>query len=528
MWRQQHGVRGQGRPLRQGHRLLRLRLPVDAVPDVVRVRDDRRLGDRGRVHQLRLRRHPPGRPRPPVLTRAAQVHLSVLARTRRAAAGGLVLPRPVRAGGRSRRRCSTASVTPTPTRASRRATSSSASPIVCALLLFAAAIIRSWVLPAIGLGLLLLTSVLIGGIWPFVMQSFQVKPSEPDKEGPYIARNIEATREAYGVAGTKPENYTAKTTLTRGRAQPGRPSRGSAPACSTRRSSPPAFEQLQQVRGYYAVPETLDVDRYKLGEDASAAGHHHRGARAQPRRACRRRSATGRTTTPSTPTATASSRRAATSAARRVSRCGSRRTSRRPASSEARAGRRASTSARTRRSTRSSAGRRARSPSRSTSRAAVRRQATTPRTPPRTPTTAPVACRSATFFNQTLYAFKFGEPNIVLSSRVNSASQDPLRPSPARPRREGRAVADVDGDVYPAVVDGQVVWIVDGYTTSNYYPYSEHRSLREATDDTLTQGAHDGVADRPGQLHPQLGQGGRRRLRRLGRRCTSGTPRTRS
>ncbi|MFZ0140359.1 MAG: UPF0182 family protein, partial [Aeromicrobium sp.] len=86
--------------------------------------------------------------------------------------------------------------------------------IVCALLLFAAAIIRSWVLPAIGLGLLLLTSILIGGIWPFVMQSFQVKPSEPDKEGPYITRNIEATREAYDVADTKVEAYTAKTTLT--------------------------------------------------------------------------------------------------------------------------------------------------------------------------------------------------------------------------------------------------------------------------------------------------------------------------
>jgi uncharacterized membrane protein (UPF0182 family) len=86
--------------------------------------------------------------------------------------------------------------------------------IVCALLLFAATIIRSWVLPAIGLGLLLLTSILIGGIWPFIMQSFQVKPSEPDKEGPYIARNIDATRSAYDVAHTKVESYTAKTSLT--------------------------------------------------------------------------------------------------------------------------------------------------------------------------------------------------------------------------------------------------------------------------------------------------------------------------
>ena len=33
-----------------------------------------------------------------------------------------------------------------------------------------------------------------------------------------------------------------------------------------------------------------------------------------------------------------------------------------------------------------------------------------------------------------------------------------------------------------------MVWIVDGYTTSNSYPNSEHRSLREATADTLTDG----------------------------------------
>ena len=141
--------------------------------------------------------------------------------------------------------------------------------LVCALLLFAAAIIRSWVLPAIGLGLLLLTSVLIGGIWPFVMQSFQVKPSEPDKEGPYIARNIEATREAYDVKDTKVESYTAKTSLT-----PAELTRSAESRVSTRLLDPtliaPAFEQLQQVRGYYAVPDTLDVDRYRIGEDQQA------------------------------------------------------------------------------------------------------------------------------------------------------------------------------------------------------------------------------------------------------------------
>ena len=138
--------------------------------------------------------------------------------------------------------------------------------LVCALLFFAAVFFRSWVLPAMGLGMLALTSVLIGGIWPAVMQGFQVKPSEPDKEAPYIARNIEATRDAYNVADATSRPYTAKTTLT-----PDELTKSAESRVSSRLLDPTlisdAFQQLQQVRGYYTVPATLDVDRYKIGDD---------------------------------------------------------------------------------------------------------------------------------------------------------------------------------------------------------------------------------------------------------------------
>ncbi|MET1038351.1 MAG: UPF0182 family protein, partial [Aeromicrobium sp.] len=91
-------------------------------------------------------------------------------------------------------------------------------------------------------------------------------------------------------------------------------------------------------------------------------------------------------------------------------------------------------------------------------------------------------------FNKVLYAFKFAEPNIVLSSRVNSDSKILYDREPRDRVKKVAPWLTVDGDSYPAVVDGRVVWIVDGYTTSNSYPYSEHRSLREATADTLTNG----------------------------------------
>ena len=39
----------------------------------------------------------------------------------------------------------------------------------------------------------------------------------------------------------------------------------------------------------------------------------------------------------------------------------------------------------------------------------------------------------------------------------------------------------LDGDPYPAVVDGRITWIVDGYTTLANYPYSERGALGAAT-----------------------------------------------
>ena len=91
---------------------------------------------------------------------------------------------------------------------------------------------------------------------------------------------------------------------------------------------------------------------------------------------------------------------------------------------------RGSTSARTRRTTRSSARRRARRRSSSTTR---RRQRATARRTTRTPATGGVPIGRS--FGRLLFAVKFGEQKILLSDRINSDSQDPLQPRPARPGR---------------------------------------------------------------------------------------------
>ena len=118
-------------------------------------------------------------------------------------------------------------------------------------------------LPAVGLGLLVLSAILIGGVYPAIIQQFVVKPNELAKESKYIAREIAATRQAYGVSGVKIISYQGASTESTGAlaAQvanlPGM--RLMDPAVVSQ-----AFQQLQQVKGFYQFPPMLSVDRYPL------------------------------------------------------------------------------------------------------------------------------------------------------------------------------------------------------------------------------------------------------------------------
>ena len=77
-----------------------------------------------------------------------------------------------------------------------------------------------------------------------------------------------------------------------------------------------------------------------------------------------------------------------------------------------------------------------------------------------------------------------GDANILLSGRVNADSKILYDRSPRERVEKVAPWLTLDGDPYPAVVDGQVVWIVDGYTTSNGYPYSEQVAWTTATADS--------------------------------------------
>ena len=85
-----------------------------------------------------------------------------------------------------------------------------------------------------------------------------------------------------------------------------------------------------------------------------------------------------------------------------------------------------------------------------------------------------------------LFAVSLHDPNVLFSSEINGASQ---LLTVRNPRARVAKVAPwltLDGDVYPAVVNGHIKWIVDGYTSSSNYPDSQEVNLRNASKTTLT------------------------------------------
>ena len=54
------------------------------------------------------------------------------------------------------------------------------------------------------------------GVYPAIVQQFQVRPSEANREAPYIQRNIDSTRASYDIADADVQEYAAETDVTAG------------------------------------------------------------------------------------------------------------------------------------------------------------------------------------------------------------------------------------------------------------------------------------------------------------------------
>ena len=136
--------------------------------------------------------------------------------------------------------------------------------VFAAILLLVNIRFRGWTLPAVAFGLWLATSIIVGGIYPAIIQRFTVEPDELNKELPFVARNIEFTRQAYGLSDVEVRSFSASETLELSAVQANQ-----ATIDNFRLWDPTVLEttyrQLQELRTYYKFDD-VDVDRYDLTE----------------------------------------------------------------------------------------------------------------------------------------------------------------------------------------------------------------------------------------------------------------------
>jgi uncharacterized membrane protein (UPF0182 family) len=348
--------------------------------------------------------------------------------------------------------------------------------VICALLFFSTALRGSWRLPAIGVVLLVVSAVAVGGIYPAVVQRFQVEPSQQQRERPYIQRNIEATRAAYGLDGVEVVTYAATAEGERGALQ-----EDAQTAASIRLLDPAlvsdAFRQLQQNRQYYNFPNALDVDRYDIdGETRDTVI------------AVRELDLGG---VPAEQRSWVNDHTVYTHGYGVVAAYGNERSDdgapaffQRGIPSVGELGEY---------EPRIYFGER--SPDFSVVGA--------PESAEPQELDFPVDEEGGTgqanttyagdggpaignLFTQLLYALKFRDQNILLSNAVNSESQILYDRDPLERVEKVAPWLTLDQDPYPAVIGGEVKWIIDGYTTTDAYPYSDLQPLGEVTTDSLT------------------------------------------
>ena len=333
---------------------------------------------------------------------------------------------------------------------------------------------RSWRLPAVGVGLLVVTSVVVGSIYPALVQRFQVRPSEKSLEQKYIQRSIDATRAAYGIDGLSSTPYTATT-----EAKPDQLRDDAETIPGIRLVDPivvsPTFKQLQSVKSYYAFPDALDVDRYSVG-----------GKVRDTVVAVRELDLDG---VPQNQRNWLNDHTVYTHGFGVVAAYGNQRTADgEPVFYEQNI---PQTGPLGDFQPRIYFGEK--SPDYSIVGGA-------PGAAPREfdyPDNSAAGQKNTTYsggggvelssiFRQAAYALKYRELNFLLSDAVNGDSKILDHRTPLERVKRVAPWLTADGNPYPAVVDGRVQWIIDGYTTSADYPYSRLKEIDNATSDSTT------------------------------------------
>lgn len=137
--------------------------------------------------------------------------------------------------------------------------------VFVAVAIFSAVVIKDLRIPGLAVVLMVLSSLVIGQGWPLVMERFSVNPNRQAKEAESISRNIESTRFAYGLTDDKvtyEENWGAE------QVSDDKVASDDSTISNLRLLDPdilaPTFTQMQQLKNFYGFPETLAMDRYEI------------------------------------------------------------------------------------------------------------------------------------------------------------------------------------------------------------------------------------------------------------------------
>ncbi|MGC4803592.1 UPF0182 family protein [Micromonospora sp. DT233] len=356
--------------------------------------------------------------------------------------------------------------------------------VAIAIIVFSNAVMRNLIWPGISLALLGVSAVAIGGIYPWAVQTFEVKPSAKDKEAPYIERSIGATRAAFGLADTKTTPYAANNLV-----PPASLATDKSVVPNVRLLDPQlvseTYTQLQQVRGFYDFGPKLDIDRYAVEKETSdyvvgVREVNYNGLTDQQNTWINRHTVYthgyGLVAAPANEVVCGGqpyfvsgflgdkTQEACSSQVEQI-----------PATQP-----------------RIYYGERM-----GPTDYAIVGQANPDRNaefdrPTQTggeqyyTYTGEGGVEIGSFARRLLYALKETESNFLLSEAVNENSKLLYVRNPRDRVEKVAPFLTLDGDPYPAVVGGRVQWIVDGYTTAASYPYAERVNLQAETTDELT------------------------------------------
>ncbi|GAA4841881.1 UPF0182 family protein [Saccharopolyspora rosea] len=361
--------------------------------------------------------------------------------------------------------------------------------VFCAIAFFAVIFLQNLQIPALATVLLILSSVVVGAVWPALMEQFSVRPNANQREAQSIERNLAATKSAFGIGPDKVHiaDYPGKTDL-----QPSEVAADKGTIPNIRLLDPnvlaPTFTQLTQQYNFYGFTDKLDVDRYRdrdgklqdylvalreINTDGLAANQqswinrhmvytHGNGFVSAPADRVDSTLKEG-ATQGGYPVFSISDVANAGNGAIKVDQ------------------------------------------PRTYYGELVSDYAIVGGNPGEAPREYDTDQQQYTYrgkggvslgnlFRRLVFAAYYGERNILFNQAIGPDSKIIYERNPRDRVQKVAPWLKLDGDPYPAVVNGRIKWIVDGYTTLNNYPYSQLTELGEATNDTLT-----GVQRQPNQ-----------------------------